>query len=93
LKAGLAALIASLATLSQISGFDATQVKSLNWDIVVMLTPYGLINNFWFHPDSYLRPYYQSPVSSLDPLAAVVSLISAAIALRLIFFLRDSSKK
>lgn len=81
-------LIASLLALSHLSNFDATQVKSLNWDIVVMLTPLGLINNFVLHPDSYLRPYYQVHVSAFDPVSLLLAIVVSLLAFTLLINLR-----
>lgn len=74
--------------ISHFSKFDATAVRSLNWDIVLMLTPVGLINNFLIHPDSYLRPYYQNHVESPQGLVLIFVLIHLVLTLFLLLQFR-----
>jgi hypothetical protein len=51
-----------IAILSDKSGFYIKDVYSMNSDIAIMLTPAGMINNFFILKDSYLKPYYQELV-------------------------------
>lgn len=51
-----------IAVLSEKSGYYITDVYSMNSDIAIMLTPVGMINNFFILNDSYLKPYYQELV-------------------------------
>lgn len=44
--------------LSHFSNFRFDQVKSFNWDIALMLTPYGIIKNIYLENSHYLKPYY-----------------------------------
>ena len=44
--------------LAQFSGFHIGEVRSLNWDIVLMLTPWGLIQNLALGANDYLYSAY-----------------------------------
>lgn len=48
--------------LSYLSGHQITKVKSLNWDIVLMLTPWGIIKN-QILTETYLTPYYKQALT------------------------------
>lgn len=56
----LLAVLLSLWGLSLRSGFSIHDVDSMNWEIALMLTPSGFINNLLLQPDHYLAPYYQA---------------------------------
>jgi hypothetical protein len=48
--------------LAHFSGFRVGEVKSLNWDIVLMLTPLGLVEHWFLGLTNYLhQAYFQSP--------------------------------
>lgn len=40
------------------SGYRADQVRSINWDIVLLLSPYGLIQNWLLGANAYLHAAY-----------------------------------
>jgi hypothetical protein len=49
----------SLALLSERSGYNLkSEVDSMNWDIALMLSPFGLLRAYVLEPNFYLRPYY-----------------------------------
>lgn len=50
-------LLLTLALLSHFSKFKIGAVRSFNWDIALMLTPYGILKNKVLS-DTYLTPYY-----------------------------------
>lgn len=53
-----------LFALAHFSGFYIGEVRSLNWDIVLMLTPLGLIQSFVLDLNEYLRAaYFRTPPS------------------------------
>ena len=78
--------------LSHFSKYDATNVHSLNWDIVVMLTPLGLLNNFIIHPESYLRPYYQNHASPQEPMVLAFLLVHLALTVFLLSRIRRGGR-
>lgn len=44
--------------LSHFSKYRFDDLQSYNWDIALMLTPYGILKNLFVIADSYLAPYY-----------------------------------
>lgn len=44
--------------ISHVSGYRFDNLLSFNWDIALMLTPYGIVKNLIIDPSSYLHPYY-----------------------------------
>lgn len=51
-----------MVALAHVSGFRADHVKSLNWDIVFFLTPWGLFHNLVMGANEYLhRAYWMLP--------------------------------
>jgi hypothetical protein len=48
--------------LSHFSRYRFDQLQSYNWDIALMLTPFGIIKNFFASADYYLKPYYDVTV-------------------------------
>ena len=51
--------IALIGLASELSGFQlSTPDQRVNWEIVLMLTPYGLITNLLFGANPDLHPYY-----------------------------------
>lgn len=77
------AILTSLALISERSAYSITDVKSINWDIALMLSPWGFVHNFLIDPNNYLRPYYDSPAERgalfSDP--ALAALVAVTIAL------------
>ena len=47
----------SIAVLSGLAQQGVGEVKSFNWDIALMLTPYGIAKNLGGEP-TYLTPYF-----------------------------------
>lgn len=70
-------IFTSIAILSQISGFAVGNVKSFNWDIALMLTPYGIVQNVLLN-ETYLTPYYFQ-TQTAAPLESPELMISALI--------------
>lgn len=57
--AGIVILVCALAVfLGQRSGYALPDRASVNLDIMLMLTPWGLLRNLLILPDSPLRPFY-----------------------------------
>jgi hypothetical protein len=51
----------SLIGLSCVSHYSITgSVGDVNFEIAIMLTPAGIINNFFIAEDHYLKPYYSN---------------------------------
>lgn len=85
--------VISLALLSHISGFKIGAVKSFNWDIALMLTPYGIIKNTLLS-ETYLTSYYDlvqkaQPLENAVPLYILLILNTALGLLALHQFLRS----
>lgn len=53
-----------LAILSFSCAYKITNVKSLNKEIALMLTPQGIVNNLVLTNDHYLRQYYYQKATS-----------------------------
>lgn len=51
----------NLIALSHLSGFRFDHVASLNWDIILMLTPLGIVHFLGVQSNHYLKPYYFEP--------------------------------
>ena len=62
LKVMAALAIANFFLLSHFSKYRFDDLQSYNWDIALMLTPYGIIKNLFISADSYLAPYYNVDV-------------------------------
>lgn len=92
----LIAVLTSLLGLSLRSGFSVHDVDSMNWEIALMLSPWGYLNNFLLQTDHYLAPYYQvvSERSSLlvDPLFALQLIVNSALALYGLWILRQKEQ-
>lgn len=74
----------ALLGVSSFSAYDVTNVGDLNFDIAVMLTPYGLIKTYFLQQNELLRPYYLQE-------AGEGSLTNSASTLFVIFCLQGAS--
>ncbi len=77
-----------------VSDYSVFDVGSLNWDIALMLTPWGFIQNLWLTDGHYLATYYHQ-VSERGhllsrPILLIAILIHSGLALWAIRSIRKS---
>jgi len=92
----LLAVLFALTMLSERSGYSIRDLKTVNWDVVLMLTPSGIVNNLLLTPEHYLRPYYSqhSERGDLfgDPAMVVLLLLVGCMAILGLLSFRKSRK-
>jgi|GEM_PF-6610817 len=83
-----------VAAISIRSHYDIRDVHSMNWDIALMLSPYGFIHNFILDSANYLRPYYDVAAQRgdlfKDPVLGALVITSVAVACAGLFVVRRS---
>ena len=92
----LVATLIGICLISERSGYSIRgDVKTIDLEIAMMLSPWGLLNNLVLVKDHYLQPYYLQATErgalSTDPTMAVILVATAACALGGLFALRRKS--
>ena len=73
--------------LSHFSQYRFDELLSFNWDIALMLTPFGIAKNLIFTSGHYLVPYYHQPVQLPPGHSFFPTLLFIAIQIALSFYL------
>ncbi|MGE4134039.1 MAG: hypothetical protein AB7F86_20550 [Bdellovibrionales bacterium] len=91
----LIALFLGLTALSIRSGYSIHDVESMNWDIALMLSPYGFIKNLVWEANHYLAPYYGEKAARgsllADPLLLLSILFCTASGLTGLWWIRNDT--
>ncbi len=75
-----AVVLVAIVAISTVGDYSIKAVGSMNWDIALMITPYGIVR-FWLMPGHYLQPYFQQQ----PPLPSIVDQPMVALCIVLIF--------
>lgn len=94
----LAAVATLIGFVSDRSGYSITgDVESINLDIVLMLTPWGFIQNWLLTANHYLQPYYFEPSrrSDLfrDPILMALIMSLSLVAIASLYWIRAGGRR
>ena len=85
-KTFLAVQLGLVITISAISKYQIPDFKDVNWDIVLFLTPYGIINNFINKENTVMWSFY----SDISPGQIQLSTLQIFTSLAVYFFMAGS---